>query len=289
MQKLEFEGIGSTWLINLFDVDKDFDLIKLKKILIDRVEQFDKDYSRFRKDSLIYQMSQNKGEYELPDDAKPLFDLYYKLSEITNGLFTPLVGRTMEEAGYDSKYSLKPKEFSRIPSWEEALEYNYPKMKIRIPMTLDIGAAGKGYLIDLIGEILKNHNIEKFSLNVGGDILHANSNQPLMVGLENPNNVNQVIGVVELLNGSICGSAGNRRKWDRFHHIINPHTHSSNWDILATWVTAVDTITADALATSLFLVDPEVVEKEYKFEYLILNKDFSIKKSENFKVKFFEA
>jgi thiamine biosynthesis lipoprotein len=288
MQKLEIEGIGSRWIIQIFDEIDSGWLSDIKLKIEICIEKFDKNYSRFRKDSLIYRMSKSSGIFDLPDDAKPMFDLYQKLNLITSGLFTPLIGRVMEESGYDANYSLVSKKINTLPRWDEVLSYNFSSIEMKIPFTLDLGGIGKGYLIDIVSNILKLNSIQNYSVYAGGDLIFkTNQSRKLKVGLENPENIKQVIGAVEIKNKSICGSAGNRRKWGKYHHIINPKTKSSNWDILATWVIAEEAIIADAMATSLFLVEPAKLIRDFDFEYLILNNDFSVNKSAGFNVELF--
>ena len=111
--------------------------------------------------------------------------------------------------------------------------------------------------------------------------------KPLKVGLENPTDFKQVIGVVEVNNKSICASAGSRRKWGKFHHIIDPKNLKSPDKIIASWVIAKDTITADGLATCLFFTTPEKLLKYFEYEYFILFPDFTFKKSKNFGAELF--
>ena len=112
------------------------------------------------------------------------------------------------------------------------------------------------------------NKIDKFWIDGGGDIYSYGTS--LKIGLEHPANPEQVIGVVEIKNQSICASSGNRRKWGKYHHIIDPEKLESADEVLATWVIASKAIIADSLATSLFLVSPEKLKKEFEFEYLIL-------------------
>lgn len=259
-----FDAIGTRWVI-----DAEIDDRLAREILL-TIEGFDRTYSRFRKDSLVVKHSKKPGLPELPDEGKKMLELYRKLYDLTNGLFTPLVGYALTQAGYDSTYSLKPSKITPAPIWSN---------KISEPVLLDFGALGKGRLIDIVGEILSTHGIGDYTIDAGGDILYKNSDKPIRIGLEHPDNPKKAIGYVNLMNQSICGSSGNRRKWDRFHHIINPKTLTSPSDILATWVVSDTAILADAISTCLFLVKPEKLVEEFKFEYLILYPDFSISKS----------
>ena len=145
---------------------------------------------------------------------------------------------------------------------------------------LDFGAAGKGYLVDLISQLLEAEGITTYCVDGSGDIFYKNAkNKKLRVGLENPQNTAEVIGVVEVCNQSICGSATNRRKWGNYNHIMNPNTLHSVQDIQATWVVANSALLADALATCLFLVKPEVLLADYNFEYVVIKNDMSIEHS----------
>ncbi|MES2023524.1 MAG: FAD:protein FMN transferase [Patescibacteria group bacterium] len=288
MIQFNFEGIGTAWVIDIYkDLTKSKEENILSKIK-NRIEIFDKNYSRFRDDSLVTKMSKDIGDFLLPDDAEEMFSLYYDLYLKTNGLFTPLVGDLLSDAGYDAKYSLKQRKDLEIPlAWEEVMEYKFPNLKINKPVLLDFGAGGKGYLVDLVAKVLEEDNIFEYCIDAGGDILHKGK-MPIRVGLENPENIKQVIGVYNLQNKSICGSAGNRRKWGNFTHIFNPKTLTSPDEIIGVWVVAKTALLADALATCLFFVSAENLF-DYEFEYILIKKDFSVEKSKNFSGEIFSA
>ena len=132
--------------------------------------------------------------------------------------------------------------------------------------------------------------IHNFCIDAGGDIIYFNtSNKPISIGLENPYSIKQVIGEVRILNKSICASAGNRRKWGKFHHIIDPHTLKSPDSVIASWVVADTALIADAIATCLFLVPPEKLTSHFEFEYCVISSDNTIARSRRFPVKFYTA
>lgn len=283
-----FEAIGTLWQIDLYqDIPADEQEILLAEIK-NRIDIFDRNYSRFRDDSLIMKMSRQSGKYRLPDDAEPLFSMYEKLYTITQGHVTPLIGQVLVEAGYDQHYSLAEKTLHPAPLWEENLEYAYPALTVKKPVLLDMGALGKGYLIDIVSDILIRHEIGSFCVDAGGDMLHRRSDgSTLRVGLEHPENSAQVVGVATLGNQSLCGSAGNRRAWGRFHHIIDPYKLESPRHILGLWTIAETALLADAMSTCLFFVPPEKLLSHYQFEYLILFADHSVQQSQGFEAEVF--
>ncbi|MEN9614361.1 MAG: hypothetical protein RLZZ347_668 [Candidatus Parcubacteria bacterium] len=287
MTQFNFQAIGTTWQIDLYHTLSLEEERRVFACIQERIAVFDQAYSRFRSDSIVTRMSQQAGVYTLPDDAQLMLSVYADLYTRTGGLFTPLVGNMLADAGYDAQYSLRQKKALEMPpSWDEALEYQHPTLVIKKPILLDFGAGGKGYLVDLVGQVLEANGIFEYCVDAGGDMLHKNKT-PLRVGLENPENTKEVFGVCSLKDASLCGSAGNRRAWGNFTHIINPHTKTSPRDIIAVWVVAQTALIADALTTCLFFVDAHVLTDAYIFEYLLIRSDHSIEKSLNFSAELF--
>lgn len=222
----------------------------------------------------------------MPEDWELLWNLYRDLYRLTGGTVTPLIGSMLEDYGYDANYSFIQKELRPLPPLE-VLSYEAPHLHASIPVLIDIGAAGKGYAVDIVGELLAAMNISSFTINAGGDVLHRGS-APLLIGLEDPRDAAQAVGKIEILNMSICGSAGNRRRFTNSHHIINPHTGKSPDHIEATWAVAQHALLADGLATALYFVEPEVLEREYRFDWAILYSNRSVRFSQMFEHSFFE-
>jgi len=286
MDPFIFEGIGTRWQIDIYSPLSMNKWGYLQTAIRQRVELFEKTYSRFKVDSYVNLALTQLGTHKLPPDAQPLFSLYQKLYKITDGLFTPLIGQILMDAGYDPDYSLKGKQLKRPPLLDDVVEFNYPNITIKKREVFDFGASGKGYLIDIISELIREHGVTAFCVDAGGDIRYENS-APLRVGLENPNNFDQAIGVATISNISLCASSGSRRKWGDFHHIINPQTLSSPQNIAATWTLAKDTMTADALATCLFLVPVQKLAPHFSFEHLILFADNTFDTSPHFPAELF--
>jgi thiamine biosynthesis lipoprotein len=284
--RFEFEAIGTHWIIDIHkELSSEEESSLLSKIQ-KRIDGFDRAYSRFRADSLVTQMSEIPGEYILPDDGDAMISLYKKMYDATGGLVTPLIGKVLVDAGYDAQYSLEEKTPIVPEPWEKIMVWENPKLTMLTPTLLDFGAGGKGYLVDIVSEILESEGVLDYCVDAGGDMRQRGD--ALRVGLENPNNKEEAIGVINLQNKSLCGSAGNRRVWGKYHHIINPETLTSPQEILAVWVTADSTLLADLCTTGLYFVNPEALLLNFEFEYCILYSDYSIKKSFNFHAEVFK-
>jgi FAD:protein FMN transferase len=288
MSQESFEAIGTHWDIVItqeLTSDKERGLFLALRT---RIALFEATYSRFKDGSLVDQIAHRAGIYALPDDAQTMFDLYKRLYDTTEGAVTPLIGNTLVQAGYDKHYSLKVGTLHAPPLWDDALSYDFPTLTLSAPTQLDLGAIGKGYLVDIIGLLLEASGISSYSINAGGDIRQRSAGGvPLMVGLEHPEDKTLVIGSIAILNSSICGSSGSRRAWGGMHHIINPHTQRSPENIIAVWACAETTILADAMTTALFFADPKDLQKEFAFEYLLMYHDGSIAHSKGFTATLF--
>lgn len=135
-------------------------------------------------------------------------------------------------------------------------------------------------------DLLSRAGAEKITVDAGGDI-RVSADVESKIGLEDPQDTTKVIGVAQIQGKSICGSAGNRRAWGSYTHILDPHTLSSPNHIAALWVVAETAILSDALTTCLYFVPPATLLRDYHFSYLMLHPDNSIESSSDFPAEIF--
>lgn len=288
--RLEFDAIGTRWQVDVpaaADHGRD-EADDLKRLILDRIEAFDRTYSRFREDSAVARMARQAGDYPLPEDAADMIGLYRELYDITDGAMTPLIGQVLHDAGYDASYGLRPGHLHRPPAWDEVLAFDAGVLRVARPALLDFGAAGKGYLADIVAGLLRDVGYDICTVDAGGDMVHRGP-APLAVGLEHPEFPDRAVGVAHLGGGALCGSAGNRRAWAGFHHVIDPASLASPRHIRALWVTAASGLLADALTTALYFVSPERLQERYTFEYAIVYDDYRLRASDGFPAEFFIA
>lgn len=274
---IHFEAIGTHWSIDTDDMLDD----TIQQCIKQCIEQFDHTYSRFRDDSLVARLSQKPATVAFPKSAGILMDFYKQLYDATDGRMTPLIGGQLVDAGYDSAYSFASSEIRTLPEWDAAMQWRDSSVRTSQPLILDVGAAGKGLLVDEIAAILEGANYAAYVIDASGDIRHKGSVGEV-IGLENPDDSSRILGAAQLQNKSLCASADNRRSWgDNMHHIFDPHTKQPVDTVRATWVIADDTMSADGLATALFFVDASRLSN-WQFDYVRLLSDGVIERSENF-------
>jgi thiamine biosynthesis lipoprotein len=240
----------------------------LQTRIAERVEDFDRSWSRFRSDSLVSRIATTAGSWRMPDDAGPLLELYRRLYVATDGAVSPLVGRALERLGYDRTYSLAPSGTPiAAPAWEDAIAWDGTTLTTLRPVTLDVGAAGKGYLVDLISSLLREAGHDEFIVDGSGDIRHHGRGR-IRVALEHPLEPTRAIGVARVA-GSICSSATNRRTWGNgLHHVIDATTGLPTTRVIATWAIARTALEADGLATALFFAEPDRLAAEFDYSYV---------------------
>ncbi|AWB93677.1 FAD:protein FMN transferase [Aeromicrobium chenweiae] len=279
MHAWAFEAIGTAWQIDTreplpADVEAD---------VLARIDGFDRTWSRFRDDSLVTRIAREPGEWLLPDEAGALLSFYDELHAVTDGAVNPLVGRTLADLGYDADYSLvAAADPAPVPRWE-SIRWDAPMLTTHEPVLLDVGAAGKGLLVDLVTALLAAHAAEA-TVDASGDIRHGGS-APLTVALEHPADPTRAIGVVDLAPGTaLCASATNRRAWGSgLHHVLDARTGRPTEDVVATWVVAPRScMTADGLATAHFFAEPGVLAERFPHDFVRMHADGRVEWSADF-------
>ncbi len=241
----------------------------MRAAVADQIERYDRTWSRFRPDSVVMRIGEHAGQWVLPAEADELFDLYRRLYAVTGGAMSPLVGRALDTLGYDRAYSLRPAgDPIPAPAWDDAVAWDGTALTTIRPVSLDIGAAGKGHLVDLVGELLVTGGHPDAVIDASGDIRHWGDGV-LRVALEDPRDTTKAIGIARVGRQAICSSATNRRVWgDGIHHVIDALTGLPTRRIVATWAIAPTALEADGLATALFFADPARLADQFAFQWV---------------------
>ena len=281
------------------------------------VEEYESVLSRFRADSLVSRMAcaADGGDFEFPEWAGPLFTLYSEFYAATRGAFDACVGADLLALGYNNSVQFVPESAASASddsdSWSNyrrALPVTWADisrdcgsatLRTNQPVQLDFGAAGKGYFVDLVTQIIKEElsgdspsNSDSpadfdFLVNAGGDMRACFSNEDyqIKVALENPFDTTQAVAVASIASGALCASSSARRRWkvkDASYlgkdasgfesnliatHLINALDGIPACDLCASWVyipaktCAFPTAYADALASALFVSQESDLQK----------------------------
>ena len=247
-----FDAIGTAWTVDTVEAVSDVQ----RAAVADLVSTVDRTWSRFREDGGIARLRAGES-VDLGAGAEDLLDLYDALGAATDGAVNPLVGAGLEVLGYDAAYTLRQHgDPVAAPAWSSATR-DGSVLTVPTGAVLDVGAAGKGWLVDRVAELLvaAGHTA---TVDAGGDIAHHGP-APIRVALEHPRDPTMAVGVATLAPGkALCGSAVNRRAWgEGLHHVLDARTGAPTRDVVATWVVADSAAVADGAATALFFVGPD--------------------------------
>lgn len=264
-----FDAIGTTW-----EIVTPHPLPRAAKAAAGaQIEGFDAQWSRFRDDSLVSRLAREAGSTPAPPDAAAMLDLYAELAAATNGAVNPLVGATLARRGYDAGYSLTDHGASAAPSaWRDILTWSAAELALSEPAVIDVGAVGKGRLVDLVLGVLAPWAPDDLVVDAGGDL--AVRGLPQRIGLEHPYDPRRAIGVIEVTDAALCASATNRRAWgDGLHHVLDARTGEPIRTIVAAWAVAPTAMIADATATALFFDGGAQLAHEWGVEWVRMTTD----------------
>ncbi|WP_311259759.1 FAD:protein FMN transferase [Microbacterium sp. WCS2018Hpa-9] len=241
-----FDAIGTRWEI---ETSHELGADDRERVGAE-IERFDREWSRFREDSSVIRVGRDGGSISSPD-AGAMLDAYRDLARATSGAVNPLVAESLDALGYDASYSLVASTPVAAPGdWTDRVRWTAGEATASAPALLDVGALGKGRLVDLVAGVLADVPGD-LVVDAGGDMRVRG--EVVRVGLEHPYDPTKAIGVIELQDAALCASAVNRRAWgDGLHHVLDARTGVPVRTWAATWAIAPDAMRADAVATALF-------------------------------------
>lgn len=159
-----------------------------------------------------------------------------------------------------------------IPTIEELKYVNYNNIneielkdnKIKNNnLNIDLGSISKGFATKKVGEYLESIGLKKYLINAGGNVLTGESykKDKYKIGLENPNNQNDIYKIIKVENEAVVTSGGYLRYYEyngtKYHHIIDPDTLFPANNVKSVTVITKDSAYADFLSTYLFLLPLE--------------------------------
>ncbi len=124
---------------------------------------------------------------------------------------------------------------------------------------VDAGGIAKGWIADQLTQVLVQHGLESFVVNLGGNVMaHGEKpdGSPWRVGLQDPRDKNAVVGAVSVRNASAVTSGVYERCFKRdgvlYHHILDPKTgFPVQTDAAGATVVARRSIDAEGFSTTL--------------------------------------
>ena len=255
-------------LVNITLYDK-FDEAILDKVF-NKISEIESLLSLNINDSEINKIN-NMAGIEPVKVSSTTFDVIEKsleYSKLSNGSFDITIGPLVKLWGIGSKDAKVPND-TEILNILDLINYeniilNEEESSVFLTennMILDLGAIAKGYIADVISELLIEDGVTKAIIDLGGNIFalgEKSKNENWTIGIQNPfENRGTPLGTLNVSNQSVVTSGIYERYLEvnniKYHHILNPKTGFPYDNNLAS-VTIVSSksIDGDALSTSTF-------------------------------------
>ena len=222
----------------------------------------------------------NATAHQRPVPVEPgLFDLLQLAAEVhgqTEGAFDITIGPLIRCWGFDRRQPNVPTPEAVAAARElvgmEHVVLNRNDHTIflqREGMELNLGALGKGYVVDRVVEHLKQWHITTALVHSGGSSISALGRPPHLagwrVGVLDPRNRSRRLGSVALRDQALATSG----IWEQFlehegqvyGHVLDPRTGWPAQGVLSATSISSCAARADALATAFFVMGAESTER----------------------------
>lgn len=157
---------------------------------------------------------------------------------------------------------------------------------------IDLGGIAKGYAVDQAIEIARRCGIKEAMISAGGDskILGKKHGKPWIIGIQHPRKKTELALRLPLSDTAISTSGDYERFFirdgERIHHIINPATGKSANITWSATVIGPDTMTTDALSTTIFILGAkkglELIETLENLDAVIIDNTGTVHYSSGF-------
>jgi len=147
-------------------------------------------------------------------------------------------------------------------------------------MGITLDGIAVGYVVDCGAEVLRRMGVKHGLINASGDIRAIggkDSTTPWRVAVQNPDKEGPYLDAIAMVDGAIATSGNYEIYFDKeklYHHIVNPDTGRSPRQCGSVTVLAENSMDADALSTTVFVLEPDAgkqfIENMPKTECLIL-------------------
>jgi FAD:protein FMN transferase len=273
--------MGSTYSIKLADSPlSPRELDQLKADVEKLLAEFNRQMSPYSPESEI--SSFNRSTSTAPMRVSALFAwttrFALELYRRSDGAFDPTVGPLVNLWGFGTKGTREtPPSEAEIRAAVEIVGGRHlsvtenKELRKDIPqLQLDLSAVVAGLAAEEVAALLRSRGVSNYFIDVTTELVvsgHNPEGQAWRIGLETPNSKagpgEELEAVLNVSDGAISTSGDYRKYFEdkhgrRYSHILDPRTgHPIDHDPGSVTVIAPDGLTADALATTLFVMGPE--------------------------------
>jgi thiamine biosynthesis lipoprotein len=283
-EMLQGAAQGTTYHIKVVRPTKDFDSKDLQADVEKKLSEIDREMSTYRDDSEISRFNRAPaGEwFPVSRAVAEVVAASRKISEESGGAQDITVGPLVNLWRFGPKDSASGgKKVVFTPPSDAAVQaarqrVGYKKLDVRMDppalrkqidgLEVDLSSIASGYTIDRLAEIMRDHGVKNFMVELGGELCAAGTHAdgtPWRIAIERPlAEKREMEAAVPLVDAAMATAGGSRHffeyKGKRYSHIINPATGRPVEHTLASVTVAADKcVDADGWDTPLMVLGPE--------------------------------
>ena len=225
--------------------------------------------NRFDESSALSCLNREGRLYDTPPELACVVEKSLRYHGISGGLFDitvrPLVDLFREKLGEPERREPTDAEIRealrRIGAGSVEMAARTIAFR-REGMSVTLDGIAKGFIVDGIAGVLSKHRVRNYLINAGGDIRTCGKREdrgPWLVAVQDPARRGAYPDVLPMTKGAVATSGGYEIYFDRermYHHIVDSATGRSPNLHTSVTVRAPTAMAADALATTLFLMEP---------------------------------
>lgn len=292
-QRFHGEAQGTTYSIKYIGEEKR----QAKKNIDSLLKAIDASMSTWVPASKISLLNKSTS-IQIDPMFKAVFELSLEINEASHGTFDPSIGPLIEAWGFDytNPISLDSNAIDSlllVCGMNQFQLKNDSIIKLNPKSKLNFNAVAQGYSVDLMAVELEKLGIERYFIELGGEVLVRGKNKHnewWRVGIDRPegSNLDRRLSAIVSLENKAMVTSGNYRSFveidgKKYSHSLNPKTgYPVKHNLLSATIFAPSAAEADAWATACMVMGLEkakqLIEKSTQLDaVLIFDQEGSLK------------
>lgn len=247
------------------------------------VRRIDTLFSTYQENGPVWRFNHStESPVNLPAEILWMLSRCDSINTQTNGAFDVLIQPLVEVWGFEGGSPAIPdpevlRSALTLSGWSHLGFREGKPLRRDSGSGLNFGAIAKGYAVDRAILVLEEYGIRDVLVNAGGEIRAIG--RGWQVGIQHPREEASLLAVVIPGTKAVATSGDYEQYFERdgqrYHHILDPSTGEPARGCRSVTVLADDVLTADALATAVFVMGPErgmkFIAASKKYEALIVD------------------
>jgi thiamine biosynthesis lipoprotein len=274
--QLAGDSMGTSWHVTYVAPDGALDSSRVQAGIESQLERVEQSMSTYRPESEISRLNDAPVDTWFPVSTEfySVLSTALMVGRESRGAYDVTVGPLVDVWGFGPGGAV-----GSAPSQEviDALKANMGQQHLRLdgeavsvrklrPLALDFSSLAKGFGVDLVANWLQSQGIERFLVEVGGEMRMAglsHRGDPWHVAIEQPDSVARSVAAALTITDNAVATSGDYRNYfelegRRYSHTIDPRTGQPvDHDLVSVTVVHPSAMVADAWATGFTVLGTE--------------------------------